>query len=270
MKYCIGITGSTGSLGQVILKRFKKFKIKAFKGDIRNRNEVFNWVLKNKIQIIIHLAAIVPIKIVNQNKKKAKEVNLIGTKNIVDASIRNDIRWFFFSSTSHVYSSSSKAISERCLKKPISFYGETKLLAEKYIIQKFKKNQIPFCIGRIFSTTNKNQKKNYLVPDLKKKIKRSKITITLNNLNHYRDFISMEDISEIIHLLLKKKYQGILNLGTGKPTFLKEIAQKISQKFKKEIYFKDNTNTTYLIADIKKLKKIYKKKFNKSLERMIF
>ena len=88
--------------------------------------------------------------------------------------IQNKISWFFFSSTSHVYSSSSKPISEKCLKKPISFYGQTKLIAEKYIIQNFKKEQIPFCIGRIFSTTNKNQKKNYLIPDLKKKIKLSK------------------------------------------------------------------------------------------------
>ena len=147
MNYSIGITGSTGSLGQVISKKFKKLKIKKYQGDIRNRNEVFNWVSKNKIKIIIHLAAIVPIKIVNQNKKKAQEVNFIGTKNIVDASIKNNISWFFFSSTSHVYSSSSKPISENCLKKPISFYGKTKLMAEKYIIQNFKKKQISFCIG---------------------------------------------------------------------------------------------------------------------------
>ena len=270
MTYCIGITGSTGSLGQVVLKKFKRFKIKRFKGDIKNRKDVFNWVLKNKIEIIIHLAAVVPIKIVNQNKKKALKVNFIGTKNIVDASIKNNISWFFFSSTSHVYNSSSKPISEKSLKKPISFYGKTKLMAEKYIIYNLKKKKIPFCIGRIFSTTNKNQKKNYLVPDLKKKIRLSRKKIILRNLNHYRDFISMEDISEIIFLLWKKKYQGILNLGSGKPVFLKDIALKISRKFKKKIYFKDNRTTTFLTANIKELKKIYKKKLNKSLEKMIF
>ena len=46
------------------------------------------------------------------------------------------------------------------IKNPISFYGKTKLMAEKYIIKNFKKKKIPFCIERIFSTTNKNQKKN--------------------------------------------------------------------------------------------------------------
>ena len=96
MIYSIGITGSTGSLGQVILKKFKNYKIKRFKGDIRDREEVFNWILKNKIKVIIHLAAVVPIKVVNENKKKAKDVNFVGTKNVVDAAIKNNVSWFFF------------------------------------------------------------------------------------------------------------------------------------------------------------------------------
>ncbi len=266
----IGITGSTGSLGKIILKNYTRISFSKFKGDIRNKNEINEWIEKNNLDTIIHLAAVVPIKQVNKNKKKAWQVNYLGTKNVVDASIKNNIKWFFFSSTSHVYNSSRKPISEGSIKNPISFYGKTKLMAEKYIIKNFKKKKIPFCIGRIFSTTNKNQKKNYLVPDLKKKIRASRKKIILKNLNHYRDFISMEDITKIIFLLWKKKYKGILNLGSGKPIFLKNIALKISQKFKKEIHFKDNRVTTYLIADTKELKKIYKKKLNKSLEKMIF
>ena len=46
--------------------------------------------------------------------------------------------------------------------------------SESYIIHKLKNSKVKYCIGRIFSTTNANQK-NYLVPDLKK-IKNSKIT----------------------------------------------------------------------------------------------
>ena len=90
-----------------------------------------------------------------------------------------------------MYQSSKKKILESDKKKPISYYGKTKLLAENFIIKKLKNTKIKYCIGRIFSTSNKNQKKNYLVPDLIKKIKKTKKKITLNNLNHYRDFITM-------------------------------------------------------------------------------
>ncbi len=157
MKLKIGITGCSGSLGKFILKK-KGFKFICFKGDIRKKKDIRNWLSKNDLNALIHLAAIVPIKTVNKNKKKALHVNYIGTKNLVDEMLNYNISWFFFSSTSHVYSSSSKKILETKKTRPISFYGKTKLLSENYIRTKLK-NKINFCIGRIFSTSNISQKK---------------------------------------------------------------------------------------------------------------
>jgi nucleoside-diphosphate-sugar epimerase len=271
VKYKIGLTGATGSLGKIIIKNNKKnFNIVRFNGDITDRIAVLNWVLNNDLKVILHLAAVVPIKLVNKNKNKAKDTNYNGTKNIVDAAILNKVKWFFFSSTSHVYKSSKIKISENFKKEPISYYGKTKLLAENYLIKKFTQNKIRYCIGRIFSTANKSQKKNYLIPDLKVKIRKFKKFIKLKNLNHFRDFISMEDISRIIFYLYEKKIHGIINLGTGKAIYLKKIAMIIAKKYNKKIIFEDNKYATYLIADNRKLKKIYKKNINKKIERLIF
>ena len=49
MSYRIGLTGSTGSLGKIILKNFNRPLIFCFKGDIRDRNKVFEWVNNNKM-----------------------------------------------------------------------------------------------------------------------------------------------------------------------------------------------------------------------------
>ena len=46
--------------------------------------------------------------------------------------------------------------------------------------------------------------------------------IILENLNHYRDFISTDQISKAILLLWSKKHQGIINIANGKKT-LKNI-----------------------------------------------
>lgn len=267
----IGLTGSTGSLGKILIKNRKKTRIFSFKGDIRKKKDVNNWLEKNNINVIIHLAAIVPIKVVNKNKKKAKEVNYLGTKNIVDASIKKNIKWFFFSSTSHVYKSSENKIRENFFKKPVSYYGKTKLQAENYIIKNLGSKKIPYCIGRIFSTTNKDQKKNYLIPDLKEKIKSSNNKIFLKNLNHYRDFISMNDISKIIYYLCKIKYKGILNIASGKKVFLKNIALIILKKYNKSNYkFLDNKKQTSLIGNISKLKKIKNFTIKKSIKDLMF
>ena len=76
MSVKIGITGRSGSLGGEIVKSKKGFSYSFFKGDIRDKNKVFKWIDKKNFDVIIHLAAIVPIKVVNNNKKKAYECRI--------------------------------------------------------------------------------------------------------------------------------------------------------------------------------------------------
>jgi len=267
----IGLTGSTGSLGKTIKLLNKNVSFSPFKGDISKKKEVVNWIENNDFDAIIHLAAIVPIKKVNRNKNYAKRVNFFGTKNLIDAILKqNKIYWFFFSSTSHVYNSTNKKISENFKTKPISYYGRTKLQAENYIIKNLSNSKIRYCIGRIFSTANKNQKKNYLVPDLIEKIKKTKKNVLLKNLNHYRDFIHMKTLSKIIILLYKKKYNGIINLGSGRKINLKDIAKTINKKYDKNLKFFDNKKPTVLVANNSKLKKIIKFKLPSKIEKLIF
>ena len=266
MKFNIGITGYRGSLGKTIKKYKTKSKYFFYKDDVRNKKKLSSWFKQNNLNVIFHLAAIVPIKTVNKNKKKAYEVNYIGTKNIVDISRNLNIKWFFLASTSHVYKSSKIPIKETFSKVPISYYGKTKWLAEKYV----QKNLKNYCIGRIFSTSNKNQRKNYLIPDLKAKIKKSKKKLILKDLNHYRDFISMYDITKVIHKLLKKNFIGTVNIGSGKGIYLKDIAKIILNKYKKSAIFVDSKKITYLIANNQKVKKITKLKFNSNIVKMIF
>ena len=69
MSIRIGITGRTGSLGREIVKSKLGFNYSFFKGDIRNKNKIAKWIGSKKFDAIIHLAAIVPIKVVRSKKK---------------------------------------------------------------------------------------------------------------------------------------------------------------------------------------------------------
>ena len=93
----IGLTGSNGILGKKLVSLSKNIKFSYFNGDIRNFNQVDNWVKNTNLDSIIHLAAIVPIKKVNLNNQKAYNVNYLGTKNLVDAiKLRKKIKYGFF------------------------------------------------------------------------------------------------------------------------------------------------------------------------------
>ncbi|MDA8848923.1 hypothetical protein N9I37_03020, partial [Candidatus Pelagibacter ubique] len=73
-KFIIGITGSTGVLGEQLTYELKDFDIKFFKGDISVKQNVYNWVNHNDLYGIIHFAAIVPTKNVLKDKKKSYQV----------------------------------------------------------------------------------------------------------------------------------------------------------------------------------------------------
>ena len=110
MKFNCGITGHTGVLGSEIIKNNFGVKFIKFKGDLTVKKDIKRWLEQNKLDFILHLAAIVPTRIVVNNFKYAKKVNYLGTKNLIDELIKKEekIKWFFFSSTSHVYSFSKK------------------------------------------------------------------------------------------------------------------------------------------------------------------
>ena len=262
-----GITGYKGNLGKTFLKLNKNFRYIKFKGDISKKKDINFWLKNNEIDILIHFAAIVPTNLVNKNYKKAIKVNFYGTKYLIDEIIKQkkNIKWFFFSSSSHVYKMKRNKINEACSTIPSSKYGKTKLLAENYLKNRLKRSKIEFCIGRIFSIYDNNGK-DFLIPNLLKKINQKEKKLTFENLNHYRDFLSTLQISKIITFLWKKRFQGIINIGSGFQTNIKTIVKKLAIKSNKKIFFKDN-KPTFLVADISKLRKIGFNRKNLKLKR---
>ncbi len=257
MKKC-GITGHTGLVGKSLIKS-KKFKFIKFNGDIRNKKDIKKWIDNKNLDAIIHLAAVVPIIEVNKNYDKAKKINYLGTKNLIDVIVKEKklINWFFFASSSHVYNFRKKKflLKESSVTKPFSKYGYTKLLAEKYIKKKLAKYNIPYCIGRIFSIIDPKQSKSFFFPSVLNRIRNAKGKIFFENLGHIRDFLTMQDITDAIFHLYKKKCKGTFNIASGKELSLISIVNQLCKIYKKQADIKLESKMTYAIADIKKIKK---------------
>lgn len=255
-KITCGITGASGVLGNELIKKLP-FKFIKFSGNLINNNDLKKWITNNDFDLFIHLGAIVPTKDVIKNYNFAKKVNITATYKLLKLLIKKENKpsWFFFSSSSHVYGERKHLVkvSENSITKPSTLYGKTKLEAEKKII-KYNKN-INICIGRIFSFTDKKQKKPFIIPVIKSKFFSKNKIINIDNLNHFRDFISVDDIAKTIYRLYKKKKTGIYNIGSGHPTNILKFANYLSNKNNKVFYYKKN-KPTYLISNNNKLKKI--------------
>lgn len=93
-------------------------KVRFLLGDVRDRERLTRAM--NEVDVVFDLAALKHVPSCEYNPFEAVETNVIGTQNVIDAAIRNNVEKV-------IYTSSDKAIS------PTNTMGATKLLAERLI-----------------------------------------------------------------------------------------------------------------------------------------
>ena len=252
----IGITGHKGILAKSLIKYLKKqnLRISLYQHDILDYKKFSKWL--KRVNIIIHLASVTSIKRVNENKNYAKKVNFEATEFLVSC-IKNTNKKLVFISSSHVYGSSNKKISETTKKSPITYYGYLKSLSEEII----ENNLNNYLIIRLFSYYSIFQNTDFLIPSLIKKIKELKHRkLKIKNYNHIRDISSVNFVANQICLLIVKNTKGTINCGSGKGIEIKDLAIKIAKlKFNKVVQLDRRFKTkkiTKIICDNSKLVKI--------------
>tara|TARA_A100001015_G_scaffold283896_1_gene349713 strand:- start:1817 stop:2650 length:834 start_codon:yes stop_codon:yes gene_type:complete len=237
-KKIIVITGGSGLLGNYFYKKYKNiYKILKYPYRIENFNKFKKWLSTKKFDYFIHFAAITK----NESNQFKKTLQLINVKspikilNIINQKKIRNFKYFLFISSSHVYGYSKNRIKENRKRIPQNSYGRSKKKVEDYIINNRNKFNYKIGIARIFNSTGPNQKKGNFVPDMISKMKKLKI---INNINQYRDFIHIDDVSKSIRCLIKNEIKRPVNLSSGKKINLIKACKILNKKYvKKEVLF---------------------------------
>jgi len=231
MQKTVLITGGTGFLG-VHLSRFflkKKYKVILLdtapltaddikkkvditKIDIRDKKKIDNFFRQNKIDYVVHAAAALPI---HNDRKYIFSVNIDGTKNILDASLKNKVKKMTFISTTAMY-----GVPEHLPEKedsplnPIGYYGESKAEGEKLCMKYYKKGL----------KLNIIRPKTFLGPERLgvftiwfEAIYNNKPVFILGNGNNLYQLLEVQDLCKLIEKTLITKISGeTFNAGTDK------------------------------------------------------
>ena len=281
------VTGGAGYLGShiveiLIKKKFKVFivdnlitghrrlinkKAKFFNININNLIKLKKIILINKIDSIIHLAALLNV---NESQKKSKKYffnNVNGSKTLLEACKNTSVKNFIFSSTAAVYKDGIFKVKENSPLKPKSVYGKTKLKAEKLIKSNLKKNNITYAILRYFNVCGASNSR-----------KIGQINIYGNDYKTkdgtcIRDFIHVLDISDIHLKILNKinsrKKSVTLNCGYGVGKSVLEVVKSFEKHSKRKIKIiykpRRRADLSQIISNNMKLKKYlsWKPKYNK-------
>jgi len=236
--------GGTGILHLIPDKRFSLIT-----GDIRNKNQLVSAVKNN--DVIIHLAAIVGLPACNSDKNLAKEVNVSGTKNVVDC-LSSDQYFIFASSVSNYGAFNGDICTEEMPLNPISCYGKTKVEAED-IANSFN-NTVSLRFATAFGVSPR-MRLDLLINDFVYKAYKDK-TLLLFEKSFKRTFAHVSDISRSIIFTLQninKMKQSIFNVGDNSNNISKEdialmIQQRIDYHLQYVDYLEDEDKRNYRVS----------------------
>jgi len=283
------VTGGTGTIGKSLIPALlsKKFNCLMISKKTNLRKSIMNihcditdFVKLNKIineqkpDVIIHLAAITGNINCEKNPKKAFSTNVLGTLNVLNASITVKPK-IIFVSTGEIYGNTQTKSDEKSKLNPSNVYGKTKMLSE-ILIQNFSTEfNLSSIILRLSYCYSENFPKKGFSLMLKNAIKGKKIKIYGGN--QTVDLLHIDDAVNAIVKSIDYKKSGIFNIASGETYYLTSIIKKLNKLLNKKIDYQvlpyrgfEVKNCRLNIKNSKKfLKFTPQKKLNDVLQTMI-
>lgn len=261
----VGLTGARGVLGRLLRTRLERHGVEtaAYPGNVNDVDELTHWFAGLRLRHFFHFAALVPVVAVEADPLLAFQTNVIGTFNVCQQLLKTQPGcWLFHCSSSHVYQPTSAPlpIQEDAPQNPPTFYGTTKMLAERVVETLMGKLRAPYCVGRVFSYTHADQPPPYLVPNLRQKISAlgDGAVLEIANAASVRDIQDAEHVIDTILHLAQRTATGTVNIGTGVGRSVSEIALLVARALDRKIQVsgKQSGPPESLIADTKRLRSL--------------
>ena len=210
------ITGGTGSLGQAFIrkavskgmsvtcfsrcelkqkqleydlkKEFPMSNVRFVIGDIRDFNALDCAMFNHSS--VFHFAALKHVDVCEKNPSEALKTNVLGTENVVRASERNSIRYLAFSST-------DKAVD------PINFYGHTKAIGEKLVLNSNIDKTIILKWGNVIAS------RGSVIPTFVKTLLDANPHVHLTTIDMTRFWIKIDEVASFVWESFESNRLGI-------------------------------------------------------------
>ncbi|MAJ82288.1 MAG: UDP-glucose 4-epimerase [Legionellales bacterium] len=235
------ITGGTGSFGNAVTKRFlssniseirifsrdekkqddmrKKYssdKLKFYIGDVRDYRSIENAI--NGVDYIFHSAALKQVPSCEFHPIEAVKTNILGTENVLQASIQNNIKKVVCLST-------DKAVY------PINAMGISKALMEKVVVAMSRNSEKTVICGTRYG--NVMASRGSVIPLFVKQILSNR-PITITNPNMTRFLMTLDDAVDLVLFAFKNGTAGDIYVQKSPATTIKILAKALSKLLNKD------------------------------------
>lgn len=198
--------------------------------DIDDAPAVSRLFASAKPAAVLHLAAMAGVRPSIERPAHYSNVNVTGTVNLLEASVRNAVGKFLFASSSSVYGNNPKVpfSEDDPVEHPISPYAATKRAGELLAHTYYHLYQLPvFCL-RFFTVYGPRQRPDLAIHKFTRLISEGKPLPFFGDGSTSRDYTYVADIVAGINAALDRCDRfRIYNLGGSHPITLKELVEQI-------------------------------------------
>ncbi len=245
----------------------KNKNYKLYRGDIRDI-DILDMIFKeNKIDVVVHLAAMAGVRPSIENPILYQEVNCMGTQNILETMKKYDVKNLVMASSSSVYGNTKEVPfrEDMIVDFAISPYAATKKANEVMTHVYHKLLNMNVIMLRFFTVYGPKQRPDLAINKFTRLMLNNEEIPMFGDGTTSRDYTYIDDIVDGIirscdYVSNNDNVYEILNLGNSSPISLKEMIAVIGKvvgvepKIKQLPMQPGDVDRTY--ADVSKAKKL--------------
>ena len=214
---------------------------KLYKVDIRNREDVKKVFDENKIDIIVHLAAMAGVRPSIENPILYQEVNGLGTQIILEEARLHNVNKLVLASSSSVYGNckATPFREDMIVDYAISPYAATKKANEVMAHVYHKLFDMNIIMLRFFTVYGPKQRPDLAINKFTRLILNDEAIPMYGDGSTSRDYTYIDDIVNGVikscqYVENNKNVYEVINLGSNHPVSLKEMIQVIGSTLGKQ------------------------------------
>lgn len=204
-------------------------KIHFIKADVRDLAAVTEASMN--CDLIFHFAAVLGVDIVADNPVETMDVEVIGTRNVIEAAEVNNVKKIMYASTSGIYGHSAfeNALTEEVLVDPRTSYAMAKRYNEIYLASHHEEKGIDVISLRFFNVYGKNQDNRMVVPRFFEQALNNEPITVFGSGEQTRDFTYIDDTVEACVRLMNIGGCRIVNIANEAEWTITELAKQIKE-----------------------------------------
>lgn len=204
-----------------------------FEKDIRDREAIDKIFNRYKPEVVVHLAAKAGVRPSVENPNEYVEVNINGTVNLLDASVKYKVKKFIFASSSSVYGLNEKVpfSEDDPILNQASPYGATKAAGESLCRSYSNCYGLPIVALRFFTVYGPRQRPDLAIHKFAKKILNNEPITLFGDGSTCRDYTYIDDIIYGIRASIDYCLKGyeVFNLGNDRPIQLLDLVKNLEK-----------------------------------------